>query len=322
MSAHLVEVAHRFGASAIAHGCTGKGNDQIRFETSVLMLDPTLDIIAPLREWGLHSRPEEVAYACEHGVDVPEGTGDNPYSIDDNLWGRAIECGALEDPWSEPPHDVWTMTADPQETPDDPAVCETGFERGVPVSLDDVRMPLSELVVALNALAGQYGFGRLDLMENRLVGLKSRECYEVPGALSIIIARRALEDLTLERDVAHEKLDLERTWATCVYNGQWFSPLKRALDAFMAETQKGVTGVVRLRFLKGRCTVIGRKSARSLYDLGLATYDRDSTFDERAASGFLELQTLSLKTWAKVQGPDVLACEPLACDLVANPALR
>lgn len=264
LASKLVDIAHQYDAKYVAHGCTGKGNDQVRFEASILTLDPDLEVIAPVREWDLKSRPDEVAYAHEHGVPVPEGANDNPYSIDDNLWGRAIECGVLEDPWNEPPHDVWVMTKDPEETPDTPTYVDVEFEKGVPVALDGEKMPLAALVEKLNQVAGDNGYGRLDLMENRMVGLKSRECYEVPAALTLITAHKALEDLTLERDVLHQKLYLEQTWATCVYNGQWFSPLKKALDAFMAETQKFVTGTVRLKFFKGHCTVMGRKSrARS-----------------------------------------------------------
>ena len=312
LASKLVDIAHQYDAKYVAHGCTGKGNDQVRFEASILTLDPDLEVIAPVREWDLKSRPDEVAYAHEHGVPVPEGANDHPYSIDDNLWGRAIECGVLEDPWNEPPHDVWVMTKDPEETPDTPTYVDVDFEKGVPVALDGEKMPLAALVEKLNQVAGDNGYGRLDLMENRMVGLKSRECYEVPAALTLITAHKALEDLTLERDVLHQKLYLEQTWATCVYNGQWFSPLKKALDAFMAETQKFVTGTVRLKFFKGHCTVMGRKSPCSLYDYGLATYDRDTTFDEKAAVGFIEIETLSLKTWAKMQGPTSLAAQSLS----------
>ena len=312
LASKLVDVAHQYGAKYVAHGCTGKGNDQVRFEASILTLDPELEVIAPVREWDLKCRPDEVAYAHEHGVPVPEGANDNPYSIDDNLWGRAIECGVLEDPWNEPPHDVWVMTKDPEETPDTPTYVDIEFVGGKPVALNGEEMPLAALVEKLNKIAGDNGYGRLDLMENRMVGLKSRECYEVPAALTLINAHKALEDLTLERDVLHQKLYLEQTWATCVYNGQWFSPLKRALDAFMTETQKFVTGTVRCKFFKGHCTVMGRKSPCSLYDFGLATYDRDTTFDEKAAEGFIQIETLSLKTWAKMQGPTSEAAKTLA----------
>ena len=297
ISAHLVQAAHKYGATCIAHGCTGKGNDQVRFETSIMTLDPSLKVIAPVREWDLGMRPDEIAYAKKHGVPVPVTT-EAPYSIDDNLWGRAIEAGVLEDPWNEPPADIWTMTVDPAEAPDTPTYVEVGFEKGIPCSLDGEKMGMVELIEKMNKIAGENGYGRIDMIENRYVGLKSRECYEVPAGLALIAAHKALEDLCLERDVLHAKLSLEQAWADQVYNGRWFSPYKQAIDAFMASTQDMVSGTIKLRFYKGSCVVAGRKSACALYDQNLATYDNDDAFDQKAAKGFIDIQALSLKTWA------------------------
>ena len=300
ISKHLVEVAHKHNATYVAHGCTGKGNDQVRFETSIIALDPSLKVIAPVREWDLGMRPDEIAYAKEHGVPVAQSV-EKPYSIDDNLWGRAIEAGVLEDPWAEPPADIWTMTVDPVAAPDAPTYVEVGFTDGVPSSLDGKEMPLAELVAKLNVIAGSCGFGRIDMIENRYVGLKSRECYEVPAGLALIQAHKALEDLCLERDVLHHKLALEQLWADQVYNGRWFSPFKQAIDAFMDATQQGLTGAVKLKLYKGSCVVVGRKSAAALYDPALATYDNDDAFDQKAAKGFIDIQGLSIKTWATKQ---------------------
>ena len=294
---HLVQIAHQYGAKYIAHGCTGKGNDQVRFESSITMLDPTLQIIAPVRDWDLKSREEEMEWAAAHGITVPT-TNASPYSIDDNLWGRAIECGVLEDPWAEPPADIYTMTVDPMQAPDVPTYVDIQFEAGLPVGLNSKPMSYLDIVYAMNDIAGSNGYGRIDMIENRLVGVKSRECYEAPGALALIMAHKALEDLCLERSVLHYKLGIEQSWAECVYNGLWFSPLKDAFDAFLASTQQCVTGTVKLKLYKGSCTVVGRKSAYSLYDYALATYDADDQFDHKAAAGFIKLQTLSTKTWA------------------------
>lgn len=297
ISKHLVETAHKHGATCVAHGCTGKGNDQVRFETSITALDPSLKVIAPVREWDLGMRPDEIAYAKMHGVPVSQSI-EKPYSIDDNLWGRAIEAGVLEDPWTEPPADIWTITVDPLDAPDIPTYVEIGFAEGVPASLDGEELPLSELIAKLNIIAGSCGYGRIDMIENRYVGLKSRECYEVPAGLALIQAHKALEDLCLERDVLHHKLALEQLWADQVYNGRWFSPFKQALDAFMAATQHGMTGTVRLKLYKGGCVVVGRKSAYALYDPALATYEDDKALDQKAAKGFIDIQGLPIKTWA------------------------
>ncbi len=298
ISKHLVDVAHKYGAQYIAHGCTGKGNDQVRFEAEVLALDPSIQIIAPVREWDLGSRESEMEWAREHGVPVPTSKS-KPYSIDDNIWGRAIECGVLENPWNEPPDDIWEMTKSPAEAPDQPTYVDIDFEAGVPVAIDGKKMSYLDIIYKMNEIAGENGFGRLDLMENRLIGVKSRECYEVPGSLSLIKAHKALEDMVLERDLLHFKLHAEQVWAKQVYNAMYFSPLKIALDAFFDETQRYVTGTVRLRFYKGNCDAVGVKSDYSLYDHGLATYDDSDTYNHASASGFIELFGLPNKVWSE-----------------------
>lgn len=298
ISKHLVNAAHEYGAKYIAHGCTGKGNDQVRFETSVLALDPSLEILAPVREWDLGSRDSEMAWARERGVPVPT-TSEKPYSIDDNVWGRAIECGVLENPWNEPPDDIWTMTVSPMDAPDEPTYVDVEFAAGLPVALDGTPMSYLDIIYKMNEIAGANGFGRLDIMENRLIGVKSRECYEVPGSLSLIVAHKALEAMVLERDLLHYKLGAELTWADQVYNSLYYSPLKIALDGFFAETQRYVTGTVRLRFYKGNCDVVGVKSDYSLYDHGLATYDDSDTFNHASAKGFIELFGLRNKVWSE-----------------------
>lgn len=297
ISKHLVDIAHEIGAKYIAHGCTGKGNDQVRFETSIATLDPAIEIIAPVREWDLTTRESEMEYAAEHGLKI-DATKKSPYSIDDNLWGRAIECGVLEDPWNEPPDDIWVTTVDPEKAPDTPEVVEIDFEGGLPVAVDGEQMSYLDVIYRMNEIAGRHGYGRLDMVENRLVGLKSRECYEQPGALALITAHKALEDCCLELELMHYKPQLEAEWAILVYNGQWFSPLKNAIDAFMAYSQQCVTGTVRLKFYRGTCTAIGRKSAFSLYDYSLATYGEGDSFDRTMAEGFIQLYQLPVKVWA------------------------
>lgn len=297
---HLVEEAHRHGARCIAHGCTGKGNDQVRFEVGIAALDPDLEILAPVREWELKTREQEMEYATANGIPVPT-TKDNPYSIDDNLWGRAIECGVLEDPWAEPPADIYTLTNDARgdACSGEPEYVVISFEQGLPVALDGELMSFHEIINRMNDLAGRNGFGRIDMIENRLVGVKSREVYEVPGALTLIQAHKALEDLCLEREVLHYKLGIEQKWAELVYNGMWFSPLKEALDGFIDTTQQLVTGDVRLRFYRGSCVTVGRRSPYSLYDYNLATYDEADSFDHKAAKGFIDLHGLPVKVWAR-----------------------
>lgn len=289
----LVEIAELEGAVAVAHGCTGKGNDQVRFEVSINALNPDLDVIAPVREWSW-SREEEIEYAKQHGIPIPVDL-DSPFSIDQNLWGRSNECGILEDPWAAPREEAYELTASLENAPDVPDVIEIGFEQGVPVTLNGKAYPLAQLILELNALAGKHGVGRIDHVENRLVGIKSREVYECPGAITLIKAHKELEDLTLVREVAHFKPIIEQKIAEVIYNGLWFSPLKDALVAFLKETQKNVTGVVRVKLFKGHAIVEGRKSPFSLYDEKLATYTSEDEFDHQAAVGFISLYGLPTK---------------------------
>ena len=295
---HLVRAAREHGADAVAHGCTGKGNDQVRFEVGTRALAPDLDVIAPARVWGL-TREQSVEYAAKWDIPITV-TKDKVYSIDENLWGKSIECGVLEDPWVDPPEDIFTMT---RITASSPVEVVVGFEQGVPVSLDGERLAGDDLVVALGRLAGSTGFGRLNMVENRRVGIKSREIYEAPGALALLMAHADLEDLTLERDLQHEKARLEPRWAELVYDGMWYSPLKQALDAFMTESQRHVTGEVKLRFSPpGAGFVVGRRSPVALYDRSLATYDSGDAFHHEDAEGFVRLWGLGIATWAARQG--------------------
>ncbi len=294
---HLVAAARQFGADAIAHGCTGKGNDQVRFEVSSRALAPDLEVLAPVRSWGL-TRDDSIGYAERYGIPVTV-TRDSPYSIDQNLWGRTIECGVLEDPWQQPPEEVFELTT---PTASGPTEMVIGFEAGLPVTVDGRALPLHELVAEVTRVVGSYGWGRIDMVENRRVGIKSREVYECPGALALIMAHSDLEDLTLERDLAHEKARLEPRWAELVYDGLWFSPLKAALDAFIDESQRHVTGEVRLRCeLPGRCFVAGRRSPVGLYDYDLATYESADRFHHEDAAGFVRLWGLGIETWAARQ---------------------
>jgi argininosuccinate synthase len=295
---HLVAAARTYDASAVAHGCTGKGNDQVRFEVSTRALAPDLSVLAPVRTWGL-TREESIGYAERYGIPV-QVTRESPYSIDENLWGRTIECGVLEDPWHQPPEEVFALTT-PVATEATELVLS--FEAGLPVAIDGRRLPLHELIAEVTRVVGAYGWGRIDMVENRRVGIKSREVYECPGALALLMAHADLEDLCLERDVAHEKARLEPRWAELVYDGLWFSPLKASLDAFMAETQRQVTGEVRLRCeVPGRCFVAGRRAPAGLYDYDLATYEAADRFDHTQAEGFVRLWGLGVQTWAARQG--------------------
>ena len=295
---HMVAAAREHGADAVAHGCTGKGNDQVRFEVSTRALAPDLEMLAPVRGWGL-TREESIGYAERFGIPV-NVTRRSPYSIDQNLWGRTIECGVLEDPWEQPPEEVFDLTA---PTAVDPVEITLTFEAGLPVAIDGVAMPLHELVASVTATVGSYGWGRIDMVENRRVGIKSREVYECPGALALLMAHADLEGLTLERDLAHEKARLEPRWAELVYDGMWYSPLKSALDAFVDESQRWVNGEVRLRCeVPGRCFVAGRRSDTGLYDYGLATYEAADRFRHEDAAGFVRLWGLGIETWAARQG--------------------
>ncbi|MDA7027219.1 argininosuccinate synthase [Bacillus sp. CLL-7-23] len=295
----LVEIAEKENAQAVAHGCTGKGNDQVRFEVSIQSLNPDLEVLAPVREWKW-SRDEEIAYAQKHGIPIPIHL-DSPYSIDQNLWGRSNECGILEDPWATPPEGAYDLTVPLEKTPNTPEIIEIEFKQGIPVAIDGMSYSLSELVLTLNELAGKHGVGRIDHIENRLVGIKSREVYECPGAITLIKAHKELEDLTLVKEVAHFKPLIEQKMAEVIYNGLWFSPLKNALSAFLKETQKHVTGTVRVKLFKGHAIIEGRKSEYSLYDEKLATYTRDDAFDHHAAVGFIELWGLPTKVNSIVQ---------------------
>jgi argininosuccinate synthase len=299
---HLVKVAEEEGAEAVAHGCTGKGNDQVRFELGVKALSPDLKVVAPVREWAM-SRDEEIAYAEKHGIPIPVDL-DNPYSIDQNLWGRSCECGELEDPWKAPPEGAYEWTVPVAAAPDEPDVVELTFEAGVPTHLNGEALPLHELIAKLNKIAGKHGIGRIDHVENRLVGIKSREVYECPGAITLITAHRELEFLTQTRDIARFKPIVEREWAQLVYDGMWFSPLKQALDAFVNETQKHVTGTVRLSLFKGHAMVTGRTSPHSLYHEKLATYTPEDTFDHQAAVGFIKLWGLPTHIYATVHAEE------------------
>ena len=298
----LVEAAREVGATHIAHGSTGKGNDQVRFDVTTASIAPDLTVVAPVRDWNM-SRPEEMAYAEEHGIPVPT-TKKSLYSVDENLWGRSIEAGPLEDPDHEPTSDVFEMTTDPEVAPDEPQYIELGFEKGLPVSLDGQELPLIDLISALNSLVGAHGIGRIDMVEDRLVGIKSREIYEAPAALTIIKAHQELETLTLTKDVLRFKQTIENRYAELTYDGLWFTPLKSALDAFITETQHTVTGTVRLKLYKGKSTIAGRTAPQALYSKDLATYDPNSTFDEAAAAGFITLWGLPARQWAGVNGTD------------------
>ena len=296
---HLVETARSSGADAVAHGCTGKGNDQVRFEVSTRALAPDLEVLAPVRVWGL-TREASIEYATAHGIPI-KVRKDNPYSIDENLWGRAIECGVIEDPWVAPPDEPYALTANATGAPRNPWELVVRFESGVPTAVDGQELALHDLVGEVSRRVGSYGWGRIDMVENRRVGIKSREVYECPGSLALILAHGDLESVTLERDLMREKSRLEQRYAELVYDGLWFSPLREALDAFVDSSQAPVTGEVRLRLEPGRCFVVGRRSELGLYDYELATYDAADSFRHEDAAGFVRLWGLGLETVARKQ---------------------
>jgi argininosuccinate synthase len=291
---YLVEIARMEGASAIAHGCTGKDNDQVGLDVSSRALDPAIKVIAPARMWGM-TRTDEIEYARARKIPVPV-TLASPYSTDSNLWGRSIECGVLEDPWVEPPDEIYTLTRAARDCPDEPAYLEIDFEAGVPVRTNGIDMPLLELIESLEIIAGTHGVGRIDMVENRLVGIKSREIYEAPAAVVLHTAHNELEKLVIARDLERIKHDMARCYADAVYNGLWFSQTREAIDAFVATIQPRVTGSVRLKLFKGDCRVVGRKSPFALYDHGLATYDAGDRYDHSAAEGFIKIWGLPIET--------------------------
>jgi argininosuccinate synthase len=293
----LVEVAEKYGADAIAHGCTGKGNDQVRFDVSIGALNPNLKILAPAREWGM-SREETIAYGEKFDIPFPVKKS-SPYSLDKNLLGLAIEAGILEDPCAEPPEEIYQMTKAIADTPNQPEYVEITFAGGVPVALNGETLAPVMLIDRLNQLAGSHGVGRIDMVENRLVGIKSREIYESPAMTVLIQAHRDLESLTLTADVTRYKRGIEETYSQLVYNGQWYSPLKAALDAFIQQTQVRVSGTVRVQLFKGNATIVGRKSDNSLYNTELATYGAEDQFDHKAAEGFIYVWGLPTRIWSQ-----------------------
>lgn len=287
ISKKLVEIANQVGADAVAHGCTGKGNDQVRFEVSIKALNPDLEVLAPVREWGW-SRDEEIEYAMKHNVPIP-ATLDSPFSIDQNLWGRANEAGIMEDPWVSPPEEAYGLTVSVENAPNEAEYVEIEFVAGKPVALNGKEMKLADLIQELNAVAGAHGIGRIDHVENRLVGIKSREVYEIPGAKVLLTAHKELEDLTLVKELAHFKPVIEKKLSELIYDGLWFSPLRDALEAFLTQSQQYVNGTVRVKLFKGHAIVEGRKSPNSLYNEKLATYSKEDQFNHASAVGFIEL---------------------------------
>jgi len=296
----LVDIARKEGATMVAHGCTGKGNDQVRFEVSIAALAPELTVLAPLREWEFKSREEEMVYARKHGIPV-SATTSSPYSIDENIWGTSIECGVLEDPMVEPPEDAYQRTTAPHDAPNKPEYVTVEFAQGIPVALNGKKMEGVRLIRTLNDIAGAHGVGRIDLVENRLIGIKSREIYEAPAATVLHFAHTELERLTLDKAVFNYKSQVAQEYANLIYNGLWYSPLKQALDAFVDEVQKDVTGTVKVKLFKGSTVIAGRSSKHSLYNAKLATYTKEDQFDHRASEGFIKIYGLPLKTYHHVR---------------------
>ena len=297
ISKKMVEIAHEHGAKYVAHGCTAKGNDQVRMDVSIRCLDPSITVLGPARDWNM-TRPELLDYVAARGIDIPL-TKKNPYSIDENLWGRAIECGELEDPWQAAPEDAYVFTVHPAKAPDQGVELVIGFEGGIPVTVDGKALDPVALVELVDKVGSAHGFGRVDMVENRLVGIKSRETYEVAGSLALIKAHREIEDLALTRELQHFKRMIDQRLTELIYDGLWFSPLADAIRAFIDESQKFVTGEVRLQYYKGSCNVVGRRSPNSLYVSQLATYGGGDTFSHQSAKGFIELWGLPVEVWAR-----------------------
>ena len=299
MAKLLVDVAHEEGATAVAHGCTGKGNDQVRFDVGVQTLDPSLKIVAPTRENSM-DREYQIDYLKQHGIDIPWGQK-GPFSIDENLWGRSAEAGVLEDPWVEPPAEAYEWTNDPESAPSTPAYVEIEYQSGMPIRLDGKELGPVAIVESLNELGGQHGVGRIDTIEDRLVGIKSREIYEAPAGVILHTAHRALEGMTLSKQQVRLKKQIAIEYSELIYNGLWFSAHHQDIAAYVASTQRHVTGTIRLKLQRGRAVVVGRKAADSLYDHGLATYDKGDTYDQSAAIGFINIWGLQTRTQVRTQ---------------------
>lgn len=295
----MVNIAKKEGATTVAHGCTGKGNDQVRLDVSVAALAPELKIIAPAREWNM-TREQTITYAQQHNIPIPI-TKASPYSIDENLWGRAIECGILEDPWNEPPEDVFAWTKGLKETPAQPCYIEIGFEKGIPTSLNNEKLNSIMLVQKIHQLAGEHGVGRIDHIENRLVGIKSREIYEAPASTVLLKAHQALEDMVLTKEQLRFKNKVAIEYADLIYNGLWFSAFRQDLSAYVESSQRYVTGTVKVKLHRGNCQIVGRKSPYSLYVYSLATYDKGDVFDQADSPGFIHIWGLPVRTQAQVQ---------------------